>query len=87
MMAPMQGRCADCGGPTTLVRARYEVRYPEGCLIAEEVPSVRCEACGRRNPAAHVQPQLDAVLELTQEVPGTARKDFSAVPLHPEAAP
>jgi len=53
---------------------------------------VRCRrsaarACDRNNPAAHVRPQFDAVIELAEDIHGaTMRKDFSRVPLHPEDA-
>lgn len=84
MIASMELRCADCGEPTTPVRARFEIRMPLARLILEEVPAVRCAACEREEPADHVRAQLDAVIELVQEMEGvTARKDFSAVPLRP----
>lgn len=86
-MVAMTPPCADCGGERTYVRSRYEIAYPLGTLIAEEVPSLRCEACGQSEPAAHARPPVDAVLAVTQEVTAVARKDFTEVPLHPPAGP
>lgn len=80
----MTPACKACAGPSTYVRSRFEIAFPDGALIAEGVPSVRCEACGHTEPAAHVRPQVDAVIELVQEVPAVARKDFTALPLHPD---
>lgn len=84
MMVRMSPPCAGCGGECTYVRSRYEIAYPLGRLIAEEVPSVRCEACGRTDPTAPARRQVDAVLALVQDEHATARKDFSALPLRPD---
>ncbi len=79
--------CPDCGGETAYVRAGFKFRFPTFRLVADEVPSVRCQACGRTVPAPHVRPYLDAVVELGEEAPGaTVRKDFAAVPLLPDEA-
>lgn len=87
MMIVMASACADCGGETTYVRARYEARFPGARLVMEEVPSVRCEACDRNGPAPHVRAQFDAVLALAEDVIGaTMHKDFSSVPLEPDDA-
>lgn len=84
MMGAMSPPCTDCGEECVYVRSRFDIRFPDGALIAEEVPSLRCEACGRIAPAAHAIPLVDAVLELVQEVPAIARKNFSALPLRPD---
>lgn len=88
MMIAMAAACEDCGGETTYVRSRYEARFPETRLVMEEVPSVRCEACDRNSPAPHVRAQFDAVVALAEDVTGaTMHKDFSTVPLEPDARP
>ncbi|MEX0658207.1 MAG: hypothetical protein WD080_03655 [Egibacteraceae bacterium] len=79
--------CADCGGERVYVRSPYEIVYPTGRLKAKEVPSVRCEVCGHTDPAPHARSQVEAVLELVQEVEGVATKDFSGVPLRPDGQP
>ncbi len=77
--------CSDCGGETAYVRAGFKFRFPSFRLVADEVPSERCHACGRTVPAPHVRPYLDAVVELGEEAPGAiVRKDFTAVPLLPD---
>lgn len=66
------------------MRAGFELLTLGGRFIATEVPSVRCAACGRTDPAPHVRPQFEAVLELAQDEPGaTVRKDFTKAPLQP----
>lgn len=83
----MASACADCGGETTYVRARFEARMLQARLVMEAVPAVRCEACDRNRPAPHVRAQFDAVVALAEDVVGaTMRKDFSSVPLEPEDA-
>lgn len=85
MMFVMASACADCGGGTTYVRARYEARFPEARLVMEEVPSVHCETCDRNRPAPHVRAQFDAVVALAEDVTNaTMHKDFTSVPLHPD---
>lgn len=84
MMVVMAPRCKDCGAECTYVRSRFEIAYPGGALIADEVPSVRCQACGRTACAAHALPQVKAVLELVQEVSALAHKDFTALALRPQ---
>lgn len=79
--------CTDCGGERISVRSPYEIVYPAGRLKAKEVPSMRCQACGRTDPAMHARPQVEAVLALVQEVEGVATKDFSGVPLRPDGEP
>lgn len=86
MMAAMANPCGDCGAERTYVRSRYEIVYPKGRLVAEEVPSLRCEGCGRTDPAAHARAPVDAVLAVVQEVEAVARKDFGALPLRPPPA-
>lgn len=84
-MGAMASNCTDCGGAADHVRARFEIHFRDGRLVADEVPAVRCQACERTVPAEHVRPQLNAVIELAQEVPGaTARKNFADVPLRPD---
>lgn len=78
----MASDCSRCGTGTEYVRARFDIPVPAGRVLAEEVPSLRCKACGFTVPAEHVRPQLEAVIELAQDVEGaTVRKDFTAVPL------
>lgn len=79
--------CPDCGGACAYVRARHDFVYPQGRLSAEEVPSLRCESCGRTDVAHHARPVIEAVISVAQDVPATARKDFSSTPLRPEAPP
>ncbi len=84
----MAAHCAACGEVGTYVRARFEILVGGGRVVAEEVPSVRCGACGRTDPAADAQQQLDAIIEMAQdlaeEVPApTVHKDFTAMPLPP----
>lgn len=83
MMVAMPRPCKECGAERTYVRHRYDIAYPGGALIAEEVPSLRCQGCGRTDPAPHALPQVEAVISLVEEVSAVARKDFSAVPLQP----
>ncbi|MDP9023355.1 MAG: hypothetical protein M3N57_11815 [Actinomycetota bacterium] len=74
--------CPRCGATTDYVRARFEIPVPTGRVLADEVPALRCNECGFTVPAEHVRPQLEAVIELAQDVEGaTVRKDFTAVPL------
>lgn len=81
----MENPCDDCGGARAAVRTRFDIPLPAGRFIAEGVPAMRCEACGRTDAAAHVRPQLNAVMELAQDAEGaTVRKDFGALPLHPQ---
>lgn len=85
MMLAMASACEECGGETTYVRARYQARVLDCRLVMEEVPSVRCEACDRNDPAPHVRPEFDAVVALAEDVSGaTMRKDFSSAPLFPD---
>lgn len=84
--------CAACGETGMYVRARFEILVGRARLVAEEVPSVHCGACGRTDPAAHAQPQLNAVIEIAQELAEETAdeafdpalsKDFTAMPLEP----
>lgn len=84
----MGSPCEDCGGATTSTRSRFEIRLPQGgWLIADEVPALRCEACGRTDPAKHVRPQMEGVIELALDLPGArVHKDFTSAPLVPHDA-
>lgn len=77
-------RCPDCGEACSYVRLRVEIPGPGSLLVAEELPSLACQACGHTRPADHVRRQLEAVLALLGDEPMRARKDFSGLPLHPD---
>lgn len=83
----MSRPCPDCGAACTYVRARHDFIHLEGRLLAEEVPSLRCESCGRTDVAHHARPVIEAVMSVVEDVPGTARKDFSSTPLRPKDPP
>lgn len=88
----MASTCDDCGGELALERVCLTIPMGRGRLIADELPAMRCQACGRTDPARHTRPQLQAVIDVAQElfeegVSGpTVRKDFTSMPLEPDDA-
>lgn len=89
-MASMTTTCEDCGGEVALERVQLTIPMGPGRLIADELPALHCQSCGRADPARHTRPQLQAVIDVAQElfeegVSGpTVRKDFTSTPLEPE---
>lgn len=92
MMGGMAANCADCGGEVVLERARLTIPMPGGQLVADELPALRCQSCGRTDPAPHTRPQLEAVIDVAEELLSEGvsgpriRKDFTSTPLEPDDA-